>query len=217
MSAAVNDKTQKARLILDLRRSGVTDTRVLAAMEAMPRERFVPAGLADSAYDDGALPIACGQTISQPSVVAWMTASLEVGERMKVLEIGTGSGYQAAVLSRLCRRVYTIERHRALLDGAEAIFRDLDLHNITTRLADGALGWPEQAPFERIMVTAAAEEPPPALLDQLVVGGVMVLPLGPPEGVQTLMRIRRDGEGYHRETIFAVRFVPLVAGIDRGE
>ena len=217
MSAAANDKTQKARLILDLRRSGVTDTRVLAAMESMPRERFVPESLADFAYDDGALPIACGQTISQPSVVAWMTASLEVGERMKVLEVGTGSGYQAAVLSRLCRRVYTIERHRALLDGAEATFRDLDLHNITTRLGDGALGWPEQAAFERIVVTAAAEEPPPALLDQLVVGGVMVLPLGPPEGVQTLMRIRRDGEGYHRETIFAVRFVPLVAGVDRGQ
>ena len=217
MSAAAQDETRKARLVLDLRRSGVTDTRVLAAMESMPRERFVPETLADFAYDDGALPIACGQTISQPSVVAWMTASLEVGERMKVLEVGTGSGYQAAVLSRLCRRIYTIERHRALLDGAEAVFRDLDLHNVTTRLGDGALGWPEQAPFERIVVTAAAEEPPPALLDQLVVGGVMVLPLGPPDSVQTLMRIRRDGEGYHRETIFAVRFVPLVAGVDRGE
>jgi len=207
---------RKARLILGLRRAGITDVRVLAAIEAVPRELFVAEGLAERAYDDTALPAGCGQTISQPTVVAWMTAALRVGERMKVLEIGTGSGYQAAVLAKLCRRLYTIERHRELLREAEARFEALNLHNITARLGDGAAGWPEQAPFERIMVTAAAREPPPALLDQLGVGGIMVLPIGPPDEEQTLVRIRKDADGFHRERIFGVRFVPLIEGRSEG-
>jgi protein-L-isoaspartate(D-aspartate) O-methyltransferase len=210
----VQEDSRKARLILGLRRSGVTETRVLAAIETVPRELFVAEALAEHAYDDSALPIACGQTISQPTVVAWMTAALEVGERMKVLEVGTGSGYQAAVLAKLCRRVYTIERHRELLKDAEVRFEALNLHNITTRVGDGTRGWPEQAPFDRVIVTAAAAaEPPPALLDQLALGGVMVLPLGPPDGEQVLVRVRRDEHGYHRERIFEVRFVPLIEGM----
>ncbi len=208
----MEDRSRTARLILSLRQSGITDNRVLSAIESVPREMFVPEGLADRAYDDTALPIDCGQTISQPTVVAWMTAALEVGERMKVLEIGTGSGYQAAVLSKLCRRVYTIERHRALLKQAEKRFQDLRLSNITSRVGDGTRGWPEQAPFDRIIVTAAAAGPPPALLDQLAVGGVMVLPLGDPDGDQSLIRLRRDAQIFHRERIFGVRFVPLIEG-----
>jgi len=212
-AAALDYETRKARLVLDLRQAGVTDTKVLAAIESIPRERFVGASLATHAYDDSALPIECGQTISQPAVVAWMTVGLQLGERMKVLEVGTGSGYQAAVLSKLCRRVYTIERYRPLLRQAEARFRALELNNITSKVGDGALGWPEQAPFDRIIVTAAAPEPPPALLDQLAVGGIMVLPLGGADEIQTLVRIRRDGDGYHRDKIFAVRFVPLLPGV----
>lgn len=210
--STMEDPSRTARLILGLRQSGVTDSRVLSAIESVPREIFVPEGLANHAYDDTALPIDCGQTISQPTVVAWMTTALDVGERMKVLEIGTGSGYQAAVLSKLCRRVYSIERHRILLKQAEQRFQDLGLSNITTRLGDGARGWPEQAPFDRIIVTAAAVEPPPALLDQLAPGGIMVLPLGDPDGEQNLIRLKRDGQVFHRERIFGVRFVPLIEG-----
>lgn len=207
-----DDAANKARLILSLRQAGVTDSAVLSAIETVPREMFVPENLADHAYDDTALPIACGQTISQPTVVAWMTAALEVGERMRVLEIGTGSGYQAAILARLCRRVYTVERHRDLALEAQRRFDALSLNNITSRIGDGSLGWPEQAPFERIVVTAAAVAPPPALLDQLALGGVMVLPLGEPDGEQILVRLRRDENGFHREKIFGVRFVPLIEG-----
>ena len=212
-AAALDHKTRKARLVLDLRQAGITNTKVLAAIESIPRERFVSNSLAAHAYDDSALPIECGQTISQPTVVAWMTIALQLGDRMKVLEVGTGSGYQATVLSRLCRRIYTIERYRLLLRQAEARFRELDLNNIAGKLGDGSLGWPEQAPFDRIIVTAAAPEPLPALLDQLAVDGIMVLPLGGADEVQTLVRIKRDGDGYHRDKLFAVRFVPLVSGV----
>ena len=209
----MTDPANKARLILGLRHAGVTDTGVLSAIEVVPRELFVPDNLADHAYDDNALPIACGQTISQPTVVAWMTAALEIGERMRVLEIGTGSGYQAAILAHLCRRVYTVERHRDLAKEAQQRFQDLNLNNISSRIGDGSLGWPEQAPFERIVVTAAAVAPPPALLDQLALGGIMMLPLGEPDGDQTLVRLRRDEDGFHRERIFGVRFVPLIEGV----
>jgi len=212
-AAALDHKTRKARLVLDLRQAGITNTKVLAAIESIPRERFVSDSLVARAYDDSALPIECGQTISQPAIVAWMTVALQLGERMKVLEVGTGSGYQATVLSRLCRRIYTIERYRLLLRQAEARFRELDLNNIAGKLGDGSLGWPEQAPFDRIIVTAAAPEPLPALLDQLAVDGIMVLPLGGADEVQTLVRIKRDGDGYHRDKLFAVRFVPLVSGV----
>lgn len=207
----MNYDATKIRLIMELRREGITDTRVLAAIERTPRDSFVAAPFKDQAYENVALPISQGQTISQPLVVAYMTQALQLGERMKVLEIGTGSGYQAAVLARLCRRVYTIERYRSLLDEAEARFRELRLTNITTRHGDGGKGWPELAPFERIIVTAAAEEAPPALLEQLGEGGVMVIPLGP-RGEQRIVRLRRTAEGFAREELLSVRFVPLVEG-----
>jgi len=208
----MKNEARKIRLIMELRRSGVTDTRVLSAIERIPREIFVPEPFKDQAYENTALPIKLGQTISQPLVVAAMSQALEVGERMKVLEIGTGSGYQAAVLAKLCRRLYTIERHGPLLAGAEEMFRQLRLHNITAIVADGSRGWPEQAPFDRIMVTAAAESIPDKLVEQLAEGGVMVLPLGAQGGEQDLLRVTKVNGHIKQETLFPVRFVPLVAG-----
>ncbi|MGZ8997004.1 MAG: protein-L-isoaspartate(D-aspartate) O-methyltransferase, partial [Rhodospirillales bacterium] len=158
--------SRKIRLIIELRRSGVTDTRVCAAIERIPRERFVREALRHQAYENIPLAIGCEQTMSAPIVVGRMTQALELGERMKVLEVGTGSGYQAAVLSRLCRRVYTIERHRPLLAEAETALKSLNISNVSTRSGDGTLGWPEQAPFERIIVTAAAADVPPVLAEQ---------------------------------------------------
>lgn len=207
----MNYDATKIRLIMELRREGITDTRVLSAIERTPRDVFVAAPFKDQAYENVALPISQGQTISQPYVVAYMTQALELGERMKVLEIGTGSGYQTAVLAKLCRRVCTIERYRSLLDEAEERFRALRIANVTTRHGDGMKGWPELAPFERIIVTAAAETPPPALVDQLGEGGVMVIPLGP-RGEQRIVRLRRKPEGLLREDLIPVRFVPLVDG-----
>ena len=201
----------KIRLLMRLRREGITNTRVLSAMESVPRELFVDPRFADQAYEDTALPIDDGQTISQPTVVAWMTAALDPGERMKVLEIGTGSGYQAAILSKLCRRVYTIERHKTLLKEAEARFEKLRLRNVTTRAGDGSKGWAEVAPFDRIMVTAAAGEVPSALLQQLADGGVMVIPVGEQGGGQVLLRIERHGDHYHTQHLMNVRFVPLIS------
>jgi protein-L-isoaspartate(D-aspartate) O-methyltransferase len=199
------------RMLLELRREGMTDARLLGAMEKVPRELFVPAAFADQAFANMALPIGYGQTVSQPLTVAQMTQALQPGERMKVLEIGTGSGYQAAVLSRLVRRVYTIERHRALLHEAEARFNQLGLHNITTRAGDGTKGWPEQAPFDRILVTAAADgDIPKTLTDQLAIGGVMVVPLGNDRRDQRVYRVRRTETGLQREELWPVRFVPLL-------
>ncbi len=149
---------KKLRLLMELRRAGIGDARVLGAIEKTPREKFVPASFFDQAYENTALPIAAGQTVSQPYVVALMTEKLEPGERHNVLEIGTGSGYQTAILARLCRRVFTIERHRDLLREAEARFAELRLHNIVCRLGDGSKGWPEQEPYDRVIVTAAAAE-----------------------------------------------------------
>ncbi len=204
---------RKIRLIMSLRQSGIIDTVVLSAIERIPREAFVAATFRDQAYESRALPIGCGQTVSQPQVVAQMTQALKLTRRHKVLEIGTGSGYQTAVLSKLARRVYTVERHRELLREAEQRFTELRLHNITTRAGDGSLGWKEQAPFERIMVTAAAIDMPPALYDQLAVGGMMVLPVGPESGEQELCRITRTDSGPDWERLGAVRFVPLVGGL----
>lgn len=201
------------RLIMALRKSGVTDTRVLSAMETVPREFFVPETFRDRAYEDIPLPIALGQTISQPSVVAWMSWALEVGERMRVLEIGTGSGYQAAILSKLCRRVYTIERHRELLRQAEQRFEVLGLRNITTQCGDGSKGWKSAAPYDRIIVTAAATEVPAALIEQLAEGGVMILPVGSKTSNQILLRIRKLEGEIVTQHLMNVRFVPLVAGI----
>lgn len=207
-------EARKIRLIMELRRNGITDTRVLSALERIPREIFVPPMFHDRAYEDVALPIGHGQTISQPGVVARMTQALAVGDRMKVLEIGTGSGYQTAVLARLCRRVYTIERHRDLLKDTEARFAALRLTNVTTRHGDGSRGWPEQGSFDRIIVTAAAAEGSDALLAQLAVDGIMVLPVGSQGRPQRLCRIHRRSETEtEEEDLGPSRFVPLVAGM----
>ncbi len=204
---------RKIRLIMELRRAGIAETGVLSAIERIPREAFVPPLFQDQAYENRALPIGHGQTLSQPQVVAVMTQALGAGRRTKVLEIGTGSGYQAAVLSRLCRRVYTIERYKELLQTAEARFAELRLHNITARVGDGSKGWPAQAPFERIIVTAAAPEVPGELVDQLAPGGILVLPLGRRGRPQQLFRLRRCDTGIVEEPLGDVRFVPLVAGL----
>jgi protein-L-isoaspartate(D-aspartate) O-methyltransferase len=201
---------RKIRLIMELRASGIADRGVLNAIERVPRELFVPDAFQDYAYDNRALPIEAGQTISQPYVVAYMTEALKVTDRSKVLEIGTGSGYQAAVLAR---RVYTIERHRDLLRDARRRLESLDLHTVTSRHGDGSAGWPEQAPFDRIMVTAAAEEVPGTLVGQLGDGGVMVVPVGRHHDTQHVLRITRHGEEVETETLLPVRFVPLVGGL----
>ena len=172
------DQTQRARLILSLRSQGVTDAKVLDALEKTPRDLFVPNLFQERTWEDSALPIACGQTISQPFIVGLMTQALRIESRSRVLEIGTGSGYQTAVLSRLARYVYTVERYRTLMGEAEKRFRQLDLLNVITRFGDGGEGWPEQAPFDRILVTAAAPDEPKALLEQLKPRGTLVAPIG---------------------------------------
>jgi protein-L-isoaspartate(D-aspartate) O-methyltransferase len=207
------EDARKIRLIMELRRNGVGDTRVLSAIERVPRELFVPRTFDDQAYDNTALPIGCGQTISQPTIVGMMTQALNPGDRLKVLEIGTGSGYQTAILSQLFRRVYTIERHRDLLRDAEQRLEALGCSNVTAKVGDGTKGWPEQAPFDRILVTAAATEMPETLMQQLGVGGFMVLPLGPRPENQHVVRVTRTEEGVQTETLWAVRFVPLIAGM----
>lgn len=203
------------RLLMELRGLGITDARVLGAMERVPRDAFVPAAFRDQAWENVALPIGQAQTISQPLVVALMTQALEVGERHKVLEIGTGSGYQAAILAKLSRRVFTIERHRALLREAEKRFAELKLHNVTTRFGDGSKGWPEQQPFDRIIVTAAAPAVPQVLIDSLIEGGILVAPVGEERRDQQLLRIRRTKDGIVTEDLGPVRFVPLVEGLPR--
>lgn len=208
-----SDAERKMRFLYALRSRGVTDTRVLTAMERIDRGLFVRGHFASRAYEDMPLPIACGQTISQPSVVGLMTQALEVQPRDTVLEVGTGSGYQAAILSQLCRRVYTVDRHRKLVAEAQAIFRDLGLVNITAFTADGSHGAAEQAPFDRIIVTAAAEDPPGPLLAQLKLGGIMVLPVGQSDTVQSLIKVRRGEKGFDYEELRPVRFVPLIEGI----
>jgi protein-L-isoaspartate(D-aspartate) O-methyltransferase len=214
----VNDSPllgNKLRLIMELRRLGIFDQRVLSAIERVPREMFVPPTFLDQAYENVALPIGHGQTVSQPLVVALMTQALEVGDRHKVFEIGTGSGYQTAVLARLCRRVFSIERFRPLQREAEKRFAELRLHNVTCRFGDGTKGWPEQAPFERIIVTAAAPELPATLADSLVEDGILVAPVGEERREQRLIRIRRQAGGFVTEELGPVRFVPLVAGLPR--
>jgi protein-L-isoaspartate(D-aspartate) O-methyltransferase len=197
-----------------MRRRGIHDIRVLRALELVPRELFVEPEQAEHAYADSALPIECGQTISQPYVVAAMTEALAIEPNHKVLEIGTGSGYQAAVLAHLAGEVVTVERYRTLAEMAERRLQSLDLANVTVIVGDGAKGAPAHAPFDRIIVTAAAPEIPQALVEQLVDGGIMVMPVGPAGGVQSLLRLRKQpgGEGLEREQLMAVRFVPLVPG-----
>ncbi|WP_171234400.1 protein-L-isoaspartate(D-aspartate) O-methyltransferase [Ruegeria sp. HKCCA6837] len=205
------------QFLFALRKRGVTDTRVLAAMEQVDRGRFVTGLFADRAYEDMPLPIACGQTISQPSVVGLMTQALDVRARDTVLEIGTGSGYQAAILSKLARRVYTVERHRRLVSETGKLFTDLGLTNVTAMLSDGSFGLPEQAPFDRIIVTAAAEDPPGPLLAQLKIGGIMVLPVGQSDAVQQLIKVTRTETGLDYDELTSVRFVPLLEGLGKDE
>jgi protein-L-isoaspartate(D-aspartate) O-methyltransferase len=211
----IDAKQEKvARLVMELR-GEVSDMNVLAAIERTPRELFVPSAFEDQAYDNVALPIGNGQTISQPLVVALMTKALALNERHKVLEIGTGSGYQAAVLARLCRRVFTIERHRYLLKEAEKRFAQLRLNNITSRWGDGTKGWPEQAPFDRILVTAAAPDVPGHLIESLVEGGILVAPVGEERRDQKLLRVQRTGDTFAIDDLGPVRFVPLIEGLPR--
>ena len=206
---------QKMRFMFALRSKGVTDARVLTAMETIDRGPFVKGIFTDRAYEDMPLPIACGQTISQPSVVGLMTQTLDVSPRDKVLEVGTGSGYQAAILSQLARRVYTVDRHRRLVAEAKSIFEAMDLGNITAFTADGSFGLPDQAPFDRIIVTAAAEDTPGPLLGQLKVGGIMVLPVGQSDTVQSMIKVTRSEEGFDYKELRPVRFVPLLEGVAR--
>ncbi len=205
------------QFLFALRKRGVTDARVLAAMEAVDRGRFVTGLFADRAYEDMPLPIACGQTISQPSVVGLMTQALDVRPRDTVLEIGTGSGYQAAILAKLARRVYTVERHRRLVSETGKLFAELGLTNVTSMLSDGSFGLPEQAPFDRIIVTAAAEDPPGPLLAQLKIGGIMVLPVGQSDAVQQLIKVTRTETGLDYDELTSVRFVPLLEGLGKDE
>ncbi|SIT76363.1 protein-L-isoaspartate(D-aspartate) O-methyltransferase [Pontibaca methylaminivorans] len=211
------DPTPETRMqfLYALRSRGVTDARVLDAMERVDRGPFVRGLFAGRAYEDMPLPIACGQTISQPSVVGLMTQALQVSARDKVLEVGTGSGYQAAVLAKLARRVYSIDRHPRLVREARELFEALDLTNITAITGDGSHGLPEQAPFDRIIVTAAAEDPPGPLLAQLKIGGIMVVPVGQSDAVQTLIRVRRTEDGFEYDELLPVRFVPLLEGLAR--
>jgi protein-L-isoaspartate(D-aspartate) O-methyltransferase len=211
----IDGDPRKIELLMKLRSQGVRDVRVLEAIEKIPRELFLPETFTLEAYADRAMPIACGQTISQPFIVAFMTDRLKVSKRMKVLEVGTGSGYQTAILSLICRRVYTIERHRALLTAAVRRFEQLRLANITTMLGDGLKGWPAQAPFERIIVTAAAQVLPETLLEQLAPGGIMIVPVDTNENRQELLRITRGPKGVETERLLDVRFVPLVEGVAR--
>ena len=213
--------SRKIRLIIHLRQAGITNTDVLSAIERTPRDLFVPHHFETHAYEDQAVPIGLGQTISQPYIVAMMTDVLEVEKSHSVLEIGTGSGYQAAVLSRLCRRVYTIERHRPLLELAEKRFNELKLRNITSLAADGMKGWPNVAgnenSFDRIIVTASVDgEPPVALMAQLKIGGIMVIPVGGQGQNQTLRKYKKESEDvYAVQNLLAVRFVPLLPDVPR--
>lgn len=204
---------QMMQFMFALRSRGVSDQRVLTAMEKIPRHLFVEGHFQPRAYEDMALPINSGQTISQPSIVGKMTQALDVGPRDKVLEIGTGSGYQAAVLSQLCRRVYSVERHRRLAREARYRLDTLSLVNVIVMTGDGSLGLPDQAPFDRILLTAAAEDPPAPLLAQLRIGGIMVLPVGQTDAVQHLIKVEKTEDGLEYTELEAVRFVPLVEGV----
>lgn len=208
----MSERVGRMEFLLGLRRRGIIDQAVLRALEEVPRENFVMPEFRDDAYADQALPIMCGQTISQPYLVAYMTEQLALKPEHRVLEVGTGSGYQAAVLSRLAREVVSIERYRTLAEGARARFQELGFDNISVVIGDGLAGVPERAPYDRIVVTAAAESIPQALVDQLAPDGVMLLPLGPHAGPQRLVKLTRTAEGEAREDLIWVRFVPLLPG-----
>ncbi len=209
------DAETKMQFLFALRSRGVTEQPVLEAMEAVDRGLFLRGIFAARAYEDVPLPISCGQTISQPSVVGLMTQALQISPRDTVLEVGTGSGYQAAILAKLARRVYTIDRHARLVQEARQVFNQLHLANITSLVGDGSFGMPEQAPFDRIIVTAAAEDPPGPLLAQLKTGGIMVVPVGQSDAVQTLIRVRKTETGLEYDELRPVRFVPLLEGLGK--
>ena len=207
-----DDNVGRMEFLLTLRRRGIADQAVLRAMDAVPRDRFVETAYADAAYADHALPIACGQTISQPYVVAYMTEQLGVKPQHRVLEVGTGSGYQAAVLSRLARDVVSVERYRTLAETARERLAALGYNNVEVVIGDGFIGVPSRAPYDRIIVTAAAEVIPQTLLDQLAADGVMLLPLGPRDGSQHIIKLTKTETGVRRENLIPVRFVPLLPG-----
>ena len=213
--AEMSEAERKMQFLYALRSKGVTDKRVLSAMESIDRGPFIRGIFSGRAYEDMPLPIACGQTISQPSVVGLMTQALKISPRDKVLEVGTGSGYQAAILSRLARRVYTLDRHSRLVREARAIFEEMNLSNITAITADGSYGLADQAPFDRILVTAAAEDPPSTLMEQLKVGGIMVIPVGQSDAVQHLIVVHKTEEGLEYDELRQVRFVPLLEGLGK--
>ncbi len=206
-------RVHAASLVLRLRGQGISDRAVLRAIESVPRTLFVPENCRDYAYADKALPIACGQTISAPSVVGLMTAALDVCDRHSVLEIGTGSGYQAAVLSRLARRVTTVERFRTLVRAAERRWLALGIRNISAVVADGALGWSRQAPFDRILATASFAAAPVSLIKQLSESGILIAPVGPESGEQRLTLFQRIGPNIATRDLGPARFLPIVRGV----
>lgn len=206
---------QKMQFLFAIRSRGVTDKRVLTAMENVDRGLFVKGIFSDRAYEDMPLPIECGQTISQPSVVGIMTQALNITPRDTVLEVGTGSGYQTVILSQLARRVYTVERYKRMVMSSKLVFEHLKTTNIISLYADGSHGLPDQAPFDKIILTAAAEDPPGPLLAQLKIGGIMVLPVGQSDAVQSLIKVTRSQTGFDYEDIRDVRFVPLVEGLGK--
>jgi protein-L-isoaspartate(D-aspartate) O-methyltransferase len=212
VASGVTEDVGRMEFLLTLRRRGIADKAVLRAMDEVPRAAFVEADYGAAAYEDRALPIACGQTISQPYVVAYMTEQLGVAPGHRVLEVGTGSGYQAAVLSRLAGEVVSIERYRTLAEAAKARLSRLGYDNVEIVVGDGLAGWPERAPYDRIIVTAAAERMPETLVGQLAEGGVMLLPLGPQGGTQHIVKLTKSSTGLAREDLIPVRFVPLLPG-----
>jgi protein-L-isoaspartate(D-aspartate) O-methyltransferase len=212
---SAEDPPEKMMFQLNLRRRGISDQAVLRAMEAIPRDQFVEASDRADAYRDTALAIACGQTLSQPFVVAYMTEQLQLQPDLRVLEIGTGSGYQAAILSQLSREVLSIERFRTLADRARARLEELQCHNVEVMLGDGFDVPANLGFFDRIIVTAAMAEIPETLIQRLEDDGILIAPVGPPQGVQTLIRIRKTSEGFERKALVDVRFVPALPGIAR--
>ena len=202
----------KFDLLLDLKQQGISDINVLNIIEDIDRSLFIDTNLKEKSNLNVALPIDCGQTISQPLIVAHMTQTLDINKKMRVLEIGTGSGYQSIVLSKLSRFVYTIERHNILLKKAKNLLQSLEINNVFFKHADGGLGWSEQAPFDRIIVTASAPEIPTKLLSQLVDNGIMVIPVGEDNDNQVLKKIIKKGDSFIVKNIMNVRFVPLLEG-----
>ncbi|MBT5073915.1 MAG: protein-L-isoaspartate(D-aspartate) O-methyltransferase [Kordiimonadaceae bacterium] len=211
MNSSLEDK--KNQLLAKLRKQGISDEAVLEALAEIPREDFIADYLRAQAYENAALPIESEQTISQPFIVAYMTQELRVDKSHKVLEVGTGSGYQAAVLAKLCKRLFTIERHMPLHKTAEEMFKKLRLFNVTTLFGNGMRGWKEQEPFDRIMVTAAGEDIPDELLYQLKDGGILIIPVGGQEETQHIIRVTRHGDDFDVKTLLPVKFVPLLSGI----